>query len=229
MDGGKPWPGREAAAVAHENLAAYLRGFRKLLVDHGLTGVLCGHFGAGRVHVRVDFDLATADGRSSGRRPRRPAVCRHRARCSAARSTRRRPPPSTTPGRARPYPIGLPPGHIGHSGPRRTLPGILPQLLPTVVALVGGTVAVEKIFNVPGLGRLAPEAVAQDLPLPQTAILALVLPGVAAGRAIRTLRHALLGRPPRDGGLPALHRPPLTMPRSLRRVTAPVHCSCSPW
>lgn len=117
--------------------------------------------------------------------------------------------------------VGLPPGRIARDALRRTLPGMLPQLLPTVVALVGGAVAVEKIFNVPGLGRLALEAaVAQDLPVLQTATLALVLLGVAAGALIRALRHALLGRPLRDGALPALHRPPLSVPRSLRCTTA---------
>jgi ABC-type dipeptide/oligopeptide/nickel transport system permease subunit len=119
------------------------------------------------------------------------------------------------------YAVGLPPGRIGRDALRRTLPGILPQLLPTVVALVGGAVAVEKIFNIPGLGRLALDAaVAQDLPLLQTATLVLVLLGVAAGALIRALRHALLGRPLRDGVLPALHRPSLTVPRSLRWITA---------
>ncbi|MET9971321.1 FAD-linked oxidase C-terminal domain-containing protein, partial [Streptomyces sp. NPDC006356] len=68
VDGGESWPGWEDAAVAPENLAAYLRGFRKLLVSHGLTGVLYGHFGAGCVHVRIDFDLATDAGRVAMRR-----------------------------------------------------------------------------------------------------------------------------------------------------------------
>ncbi|MFI6931653.1 FAD-binding and (Fe-S)-binding domain-containing protein [Streptomyces sp. NPDC050287] len=68
VDGGESWPGWEDAAVAPENLAAYLRGFRKLLAAHGLTGVLYGHFGAGCVHVRIDFDLATDAGRAATRR-----------------------------------------------------------------------------------------------------------------------------------------------------------------
>ncbi|MFE9445052.1 FAD-binding and (Fe-S)-binding domain-containing protein [Streptomyces sp. NPDC006602] len=68
VDGGESWPGWEDAAVAPENLAAYLRGFRKLLTAHGLTGVLYGHFGAGCVHVRIDFDLATDTGRAATRR-----------------------------------------------------------------------------------------------------------------------------------------------------------------
>ncbi|WP_030951361.1 ABC transporter permease, partial [Streptomyces sp. NRRL S-481] len=119
------------------------------------------------------------------------------------------------------YAVGLPPGHIARDALRRTLPGMLPQLLPTVVGLVGGAVAVEKIFNVPGLGRLALEAaVAQDLPVLQTTTLALVLLGVGAGMLIRALRHSLLGRPLREGALPALHRPPLIPPRSLRWLTA---------
>jgi Fe-S oxidoreductase len=68
VDGGESWPGWEDAAVAPENLAAYLRGFRKLLASHELTGVLYGHFGAGCVHVRIDFDMATDDGRTVMRR-----------------------------------------------------------------------------------------------------------------------------------------------------------------
>ncbi|WP_367318472.1 FAD-binding and (Fe-S)-binding domain-containing protein [Streptomyces sp. HUAS ZL42] len=68
VDGSESWPGWEDAAVAPENLAAYLRDFRKLLAAHGLTGVLYGHFGAGCVHVRIDFDLATDIGRDATRR-----------------------------------------------------------------------------------------------------------------------------------------------------------------
>ncbi|MEU2542411.1 ABC transporter permease subunit [Streptomyces iakyrus] len=118
------------------------------------------------------------------------------------------------------YAVGLPPGRIARNALRRTLPGILPQLLPTVVALVGGAVAVEKIFNIPGLGRLSLDsAVSQDLPVLQTATLALVLLGVCAGILIRALRHALLGRTLLDGALPALHRPPLAVPSSLRWIT----------
>ncbi|MEV5439988.1 FAD-binding and (Fe-S)-binding domain-containing protein [Streptomyces sp. NPDC052682] len=68
VDGGESWPGWEDAAVAPENLAAYLRDFRELLASHRLTGVLYGHFGAGCVHVRIDFDLATDTGRAAMRR-----------------------------------------------------------------------------------------------------------------------------------------------------------------
>jgi FAD/FMN-containing dehydrogenase/Fe-S oxidoreductase len=68
VDGGESWPGWEDSAVAPENLAAYLRDFRKLLTSHELTGVMYGHFGAGCVHVRIDFDLATDEGRTAARR-----------------------------------------------------------------------------------------------------------------------------------------------------------------
>ncbi|MER5447072.1 FAD-binding and (Fe-S)-binding domain-containing protein [Streptomyces sp. NPDC002766] len=68
VDGSESWPGWEDAAVAPGNLAAYLRDFRKLLAAHSLTGVLYGHFGAGCVHVRIDFDLATDTGRAATRR-----------------------------------------------------------------------------------------------------------------------------------------------------------------
>ncbi|MGW3650060.1 FAD-binding and (Fe-S)-binding domain-containing protein [Streptomyces sp. NPDC000878] len=68
VDGGESWPGWEDAAVAPDQLAAYLRDFRELLASHGLTGVLYGHFGAGCVHVRIDFDLATDAGRVAARR-----------------------------------------------------------------------------------------------------------------------------------------------------------------
>jgi FAD/FMN-containing dehydrogenase/Fe-S oxidoreductase len=67
VDGGESWPGWEDTAVAPDQLAAYLRDFRALLAGHGLTGVLYGHFGAGCVHVRIDFDLATDTGRAAAR------------------------------------------------------------------------------------------------------------------------------------------------------------------
>ena len=59
------WAGWEDAAVHPDNLASYLRDFRALLAEHDLSGVLYGHFGAGCVHVRIDFDLGTDQGRSA--------------------------------------------------------------------------------------------------------------------------------------------------------------------
>src|SRR5215472_5784192 len=57
------WEGWEDAAVAPENLSAYLRGLRRLLEKFGYSiGPLYGHFGDGCVHTRMDFDLLTAEG-----------------------------------------------------------------------------------------------------------------------------------------------------------------------
>lgn len=58
------WAGWEDAAVDPANLADYLRDFTALIAEHDLSGVLYGHFGAGCVHVRLDFDLATAEGQA---------------------------------------------------------------------------------------------------------------------------------------------------------------------
>ncbi|MDT0220847.1 FAD-binding and (Fe-S)-binding domain-containing protein [Gordonia sp. AC31] len=63
-DGYESWPGWEDAAVAPERLADYLDDFAGLLDHHGLTGVMYGHFGAGCMHVRITFDLRSAEGRT---------------------------------------------------------------------------------------------------------------------------------------------------------------------
>jgi Fe-S oxidoreductase/FAD/FMN-containing dehydrogenase len=57
------WEGWEDAAVAPENLAAYLSGLHRLLEKWGYpVGALYGHFGDGCVHTRIEFDLITAEG-----------------------------------------------------------------------------------------------------------------------------------------------------------------------
>ncbi|MCX4691795.1 FAD-binding and (Fe-S)-binding domain-containing protein [Streptomyces sp. NBC_01408] len=61
-DGSMAWPGWEDCAVPPARLGAYLREFRALLAAHGLRGSPYGHFGEGCVHVRIDFDLASAGG-----------------------------------------------------------------------------------------------------------------------------------------------------------------------
>ncbi|PRX06136.1 UNVERIFIED_ORG: FAD/FMN-containing dehydrogenase [Actinomadura viridilutea] len=66
-DGSATWPGWEDAAVAPDRLSGYLRDFRALMAEHRLTGVLYGHFGAGCVHVRLDFRPDTAEGRAAMR------------------------------------------------------------------------------------------------------------------------------------------------------------------
>lgn len=62
LSGPRSVPGWEDAAVPPERLGEYVRGFRWLLAQHGLRGVLYGHFGAGCVHTRLDFDLSTPAG-----------------------------------------------------------------------------------------------------------------------------------------------------------------------
>lgn len=62
-EGPRSVPGWEDAAVSPDRIADYLCGYRALLQRHGLRGVVYGHFGAGCVHTRIDFDLSSDDGR----------------------------------------------------------------------------------------------------------------------------------------------------------------------
>ncbi|MDX3196050.1 ABC transporter permease, partial [Streptomyces sp. MN03-5084-2B] len=120
---------------------------------------------------------------------------------------------------------GFPPDRLVFPVLRRALAGVLPQLVPSVVGLVGGAVAVEKVFDIPGLGRLALDAaLAQDLPPLQTATLLLALLGVAAGLLVKALRHLLLGPALRDGGLaaPVVRRAPCPRRASRSRPRASV-------
>lgn len=63
LDGTQTWPGWEDSAVAPERLADYLEELSALIADYGYTGPMYGHFGAGCVHVRIDFDLRSDAGR----------------------------------------------------------------------------------------------------------------------------------------------------------------------
>lgn len=56
------WPGWEDAAVPPENLGDYLRDFTALMREHGIDGLLYGHFGDGCVHVRLDMPLGSEAG-----------------------------------------------------------------------------------------------------------------------------------------------------------------------
>ncbi|SJM67849.1 FAD-binding and (Fe-S)-binding domain-containing protein [Gulosibacter sp. 10] len=62
IDGVQTWPGWEDSAVAPEKLADYLAELLPLIERHGLTTAMYGHFGAGCVHMRLDFDLRTEQG-----------------------------------------------------------------------------------------------------------------------------------------------------------------------
>ncbi|NJQ00254.1 ABC transporter permease subunit [Streptomyces zingiberis] len=106
---------------------------------------------------------------------------------------------------------GIPPSAVAGQTLRRCVPAVLPNLGLFVVGLTGGAVAVEQIFDIPGLGRLTLRAaLAQDLPVLQTGTLALVLlAGVTAGAA-RLGGRWLTGPALRDGALHSLH-PPATL------------------
>ncbi|MEV4015842.1 ABC transporter permease subunit [Nonomuraea angiospora] len=97
---------------------------------------------------------------------------------------------------------GCGPGVIARAALRRALPALVPQLGLVAVGLAGGAVAVETVFAVPGIGRTALGAAeAQDLPLLQAAVLALVLLGVLAGILASAARHWMLGPGLRDAAL----------------------------
>jgi FAD/FMN-containing dehydrogenase/Fe-S oxidoreductase len=61
-DGSEAWPGWEDAAVPPERLGSYLRGFKKLMREHGRQSVVFGHYGEGCLHMRLDFDLLSEPG-----------------------------------------------------------------------------------------------------------------------------------------------------------------------
>jgi FAD/FMN-containing dehydrogenase/Fe-S oxidoreductase len=63
IDGVQTWPGWEDSAVAPERLAAYLTDLLPLVKRYGYTALMYGHFGAGCVHMRLDYDLRSDFGR----------------------------------------------------------------------------------------------------------------------------------------------------------------------
>ncbi|MBE8474759.1 ABC transporter permease subunit [Streptomyces justiciae] len=103
---------------------------------------------------------------------------------------------------------GLPGRSIARQAIRRCLPGLLPNTGLFAVGLTGGAVAVEQIFDIPGLGRTTLQAaLAQDLPVLQAGTLALVLLAAAAAGLAALAGRLLIGPALRDGALPSLHGP----------------------
>ncbi|WP_228033914.1 ABC transporter permease subunit [Streptomyces spongiae] len=110
---------------------------------------------------------------------------------------------------------GVPARSIARQALRRCVPGLLPNIGLFVVGLTGGAVAVEQIFDIPGLGRTTLQAaIAQDLPVLQAGTLALVLLAAAAGALARLAARLLIGPALRDGALQSLHRPTPPAPRA---------------
>ncbi|MER5977435.1 ABC transporter permease subunit [Streptomyces sp. NPDC001857] len=103
---------------------------------------------------------------------------------------------------------GLPGHRIARQALRRCVPGLLPNLGLFVVGLTGGSVAVEKIFDIPGLGRTTLQAaIAQDLPVLQAGALALVALAALTTALAHLAARRLIGPALRDGALHSLHRP----------------------
>jgi FAD/FMN-containing dehydrogenase/Fe-S oxidoreductase len=59
---GTGWEGWEDAAVDPTQLGSYLRAIRALMDEYNYSSAMYGHFGQGCVHMRLNFDLETADG-----------------------------------------------------------------------------------------------------------------------------------------------------------------------
>lgn len=111
---------------------------------------------------------------------------------------------------------GLPGRRIARHALRRCLPQLLPNAALFVVGLTGGAVAVEQVFDIPGLGRTTLQAaLAQDLPVLQAGALALLLLGAAASGGARLAARLLTGPALRDGALLSLHRPAPPTHRTL--------------
>ncbi|MFE6336845.1 ABC transporter permease subunit [Streptomyces sp. NPDC057798] len=116
---------------------------------------------------------------------------------------------------------GIPPASTARQALRRCVPTLLPNVGLFVVGLTGGSVAVEQIFDIPGLGRLTLRAaLAQDLPVLQTGTLALTALAAAAAVLARLGARRLTGPALRDGALHSLHRPTPPAPRVIPFVYA---------
>nr|WP_206315797.1 ABC transporter permease subunit [Streptomyces sp. C1-2] len=111
---------------------------------------------------------------------------------------------------------GTPPASIARQALRRCVPGLLPNLGLFVVGLTGGSVAVEQIFDIPGLGRLnLRAALAQDIPVLQTGTLVLLALAALTAGLTRCGMRWLIGPALRDGALHSLHRPAPPAPRAV--------------
>ena len=56
------WEGWEDSAVPPEKVGSYLRQLYALMSEYDYRGPIYGHFGQGCVHLRINFDLETAEG-----------------------------------------------------------------------------------------------------------------------------------------------------------------------
>jgi len=87
---------------------------------------------------------------------------------------------------------------------RRAGAAVVDQAGLVLIGLLGGAVAVEQVFAIPGLGRyLLGAANAQDLPALQAGVLLMALAAVAVGLLAGAARRALRGGPLPPGALSA--------------------------
>ncbi|MDI6101687.1 ABC transporter permease subunit [Actinoplanes sp. NEAU-A12] len=102
---------------------------------------------------------------------------------------------------------------------RRAVTVVVTQVAVLFVGLLGGAVAVEQLFAIPGLGRIALHAsLAQDLPLVQGCVLLLVIVGVAVGGLGIAVHRLLLG----PAGAAASLIPAVPAHRRRGRRVAPI-------
>ncbi|GAB2566746.1 ABC transporter permease subunit [Leucobacter ruminantium] len=86
---------------------------------------------------------------------------------------------------------------------RRAAAAVVDQLGLVLIGLLGGAVAVEQVFAIPGLGRyLLGAANAQDIPALQAGVLLMALAAVLVGVLTAVARRLLRGGPLPAGSLP---------------------------
>ncbi|ODT42541.1 MAG: ABC transporter permease [Microbacterium sp. 71-36] len=91
---------------------------------------------------------------------------------------------------------------------RRAGAAVVDQAGLVVIGLLGGAVAVEQVFAIPGLGRyLLGAANAQDLPALQAGVLLMALAAIVVGLLTGAARRALRGGPLPAGALPSPPEP----------------------
>lgn len=86
---------------------------------------------------------------------------------------------------------------------KRALATTLPLIGLVLVSLVGGAIAVEKVFAIPGLGRATlGAAIAKDVPSLQLGVLLILLLAFAVGVCVNMLRSMLVGKALRQSAMP---------------------------
>ena len=97
---------------------------------------------------------------------------------------------------------------------RRASAAVIDQLGLVFIGLLGGAVAVEQVFAIPGLGRyLLGAANSQDIPALQAGVLFMACAALCAGLLTNVLRRILRG-----GALPPGSLPPAPEPRNDGRI-----------